>query len=255
MTTTAKKTATPDKAKRLIDFPDYAAALNKLNELRGQLNEAERDKDACLAGINNTATQGSRNRLEEQAEQLLESGNIPPRQDRIQSARQAFDDATHKVAILQSAVNLQARRVESLRTRHSKTICQQEEKIYRDTVRRAINASVEQSRAWKEIQDLRDSLAADGVMISYLPQAPPFLHKMGRWDDPNANVHLMLNDAINGYFVTDEFNDRPKVSPERLPPGRHRSAGPDGIRVFDVAVDGTKKLIEHLQPPERGEWS
>jgi hypothetical protein len=251
--------------KKLMDFQDYKAASNRLNELKAELGDNERERQRLQEAVSSPGNHAGSS-IEDAAAALI-AGDAPPGQDASRGQMQAqLEAVTQKVAVLRAAVNLQTARLDKLRSKFSGEIAKEAEPEQRKLIKVAIKAAADLSKAYSELCQFRESLEADGFILGYLPTVPSHINQMGRWDVPTSRVHQLLDEATRDGFVNGEYKNRPmpKHFYDDIPEGRFVesiSAGPDGIAVVNVRRGGKVDVVKQLSKPEparepaRTEWN
>ncbi|WP_158675448.1 hypothetical protein [Thiohalobacter thiocyanaticus] len=124
------------------------------------------------------------------------------------------------------------------------------EKPYRAAVKKAIDAAVAQSKAFADARQLVDDFIDAGFFF-HQPQLA-LLGRFGRWDDPDAHIHTLLQDAEREGLIAAKDYPRPKQHGpyDNLPKGHNvttLAAGPSGIRKVEIARGGkiVKEEIIH----------
>lgn len=226
---------------KLADFPDYMEAQAKLNSLRLQLTEAERQHNDYTVQLNQQ-TNAPRDPIRETAEALLAGEEVATDGKGL---RERAREMQVQVQVLRTAENLQERKVAELQSKHSRAICANADKHYRKLVQEAIAAAVALSKAHDALAGFMDDLGADGAFVS-LTSYPNGLRRLGRWSVPESVIHLVLEQAEADGFLTDEYRNRPKAStdPDLQRAGVVRlAAGPEGVRTVET-TDGEPKTVK-----------
>lgn len=235
--------------KNISDYPDYQASLDKLAELQHQLSDVTRQIDDLTVRIGHN--QKPVDSITAKAEALLDGEDGPVSVTRL---RRELDEAIERRKVLEASVRLQQNRVEQIKTRCSAEANADLEKPYRAAVRKALDAAVKQSQSFAEVRDMIEGIQAAGFYFHQ--QQLAMLGRFGRWDDPDAHIHTLLQDAEREGFITaKDYPDRPKRpgAYDAMPRGATvtaLSAGPDGIAKVQVGRGGKVVSREYSFRPE-----
>ena len=128
--------------KRLSDYPDYAAEVEKLEQLKSAHNAAQATVSRLVSELNQAANRGrSVDKITAAAEMLLDGGHVESASS-VEGMREELKTAKHLVAVHDAAVRLQQRRVETLRAQYSIEICTAAEGDYAKRVKKAVAAAL-----------------------------------------------------------------------------------------------------------------
>lgn len=233
--------------KSLHDFPDYQVAQAKLDRFKAELQEANAHRDELAQKIN---TQASRTEeLGEHIRRLLDDEGLNQVQainldDRQTQLRKTNDE----IRTLQAAIAIQSGRCSSLRAEASREICREALPGYTKAMKSVVDAAVAFAKAADSLMAFRENLTNQDVLIGHLPEIPDNCLALGRWSNPDALIHLLIDSAIKSGLIA-EPKDRPRHDPfAGIPVGgvERLAAGPDGIARVTLHADGSFKVIEWL---------
>lgn len=192
----------------LTRFPEYRDATQKLTEVQLELAAVEQRRDALLLDLSRHVPAS----LTQQAETLLTGGTL------IEQETKPLHDELSKLQarkrVLEEAIRLQRRHVETLTFRYAERICQNLRPDYLKIVQRVAATVAELGEALDEEREFREVLADQGVPYASYLRPMPFFGVGGLRDpsNPHTNAVLCLSE-VRGYY--------PEAFPEgvTLPPG------------------------------------
>lgn len=230
--------------KQLTDFPGYAAAVEKLNEVKAKHAAAIAERDALLSTI-----EGARDKTEslaDQAQRLL-SGADTAGVD-LGSLRERYSKACRQVGLWGEVVRLAQQKADIERGKASEVICA----AARPKFSALVLAELKAAHALLAAQDARrtfwQTLNDAGVLMGHLPATAPLVK--GDLRDPSSMFYQRVADAVELGYIAPETFATPEAKPERMGVGRHVSAGPQGVREVTVTGDGTVRPGAWLYQPQ-----
>lgn len=235
--------------KSISDYPEYQAALDKLAGLQHQLAAVNQTITDLTAQIGHNQKPGDS--ITAKAEALLDGEDGPVSVTRL---RRELDESIERRKVLEASIRLQQNRVEQIKTTSSEAANTDLEKPYRAAVRKALDAAVKQSQSFAEVRDMIEGIQEAGFYFHQ--QQLAMLGRYGRWDDPDAHIHALLQDAEReGFIKPSDYPDRPKRAGEydNMPKGATvtaLAAGPNGLREVKIAQGGKVVNEKVIHQPE-----
>jgi hypothetical protein len=151
---------------RLERDPRYVPAKALLNELKGQLTTAEKERNDLQTGISSLADRASR-ALAAEAQTLLSGCQAPePAVNQRQHLTDSLGKVDHQIAVLRQAITMQQQTVEGLTAKVSQAICADMLPMHCDNVRKVAQAYLVLEECCRAEQELRDELNQNGVLTS-----------------------------------------------------------------------------------------
>lgn len=236
--------------KTLNDFAGFVAAQSRLNQFKAELHEVDAHRDELAQKINYQASRPDE--LGEHVRRLLDSeGFTAVAEINLDDLRTQLRKAYERIRVLQAAIVIQSGRCASLLAEASREICQEALPGYAKAIKSVVDAAITFAKSADSLMAFRENLAEQDVIVGYLPEIPNYCLALGRWSNPDARIHLMIDSAIKSGLIA-EPKDRPRHDPfAGIPVGgvERLAAGPDGIARGTLHADGSFKAIKWLYKP------
>jgi hypothetical protein len=196
---------------KLLDNKEYAAAANKLADLRLQLTEAEGKRDSILNDIHKGRPQ--RNPIQEAAEKMLEGGSSP--EISVEAKLwESYQELITRISVIRTAIQLQEQIVMDKRSAASFEVVEQFQPVHHENVRNVVAKLMELDEALTAEADLREGLSAAGFVTGQL--TPMCILELGSLSDVHSPAYRYLIEARREGFV--DQSELPENFPKMAPP-------------------------------------
>jgi hypothetical protein len=183
---------------KLSDNKEYAAASNKLADLRLQLVEAEGKRDAILIDMHFGKVQPQRSPIEEAAEKMLDDGSSPETTDEAK-LRENYQDLITRISIIKAAVRLQEQILIDKRSSVSFEVVERFRPVHHENVRKVVAKLKELDEALTAEADLREGLSLAGFSAGSL--IPMNILELGSLRDRDSRAYRYLAEAHREGFI------------------------------------------------------
>ncbi|SEO37380.1 hypothetical protein SAMN05216404_11928 [Nitrosospira multiformis] len=183
---------------KISDNKEYAAASNKLSDLRLQLIEAEEKRDAILIDMHFGKGQPQRSPIQEAAEKMLEEGSSPETTDEAKLL-ESYQDLITRISVIKAAIRLQEQVVMDKRSAASLEVVERFRPVHHENVRKIVAKLKELDEALTAEADLREGLSLAGFAAGGL--TPMCILELGSLKDPNSCVYRYLMEAFREGFI------------------------------------------------------
>ena len=183
--------------KKLTDFVEWNQAVARLNDLKAEQTQLERDMQEATAAQNRLAT-AQTSLLEREALALI-SGTLLEA-DGVANMRAKIGNVHRRMLIVSKAIEIQVKAVAALRYKLSQEIAKEARPAYRKLQISIARAAIALAKLTDQETAFRDELNADGVVVDFL--APNVLHGLGTLDDPCSRISYFLADGIAAEHFT-----------------------------------------------------
>lgn len=183
---------------RIDDTPEVAPELAKLNALKLQATDLERQRDALNRKMS-AARSAAVDPLDTAAEALLKHGKIAAAD--IDALRRKAGQLTDEIRITKRAIELQEQRYKAAVAAASQRICREKAGDYRALVRDMAQRLIALVAAAQAECEFRERMLDGQVMISGLGGAMP-LPRLGRFNDRYSMAFMWLVDGLERGFFT-----------------------------------------------------
>ncbi|PTR14469.1 hypothetical protein C8R31_106142 [Nitrosospira sp. Nsp2] len=181
---------------KLSDNKEYAAATNKLADLRLQLAEAEGKRDAILSEIHKGRPQ--RNPIQEAAEKMLEGGSSPEITNE-EKLRESYQELITRISVIKAAIRLQEQKVMDKLSAVSVEVMERFQPAHRENARKVVSKLKELDEALTAEAELREGLYYAGFATGRLTYMG--IRELGDLRDPNSRVYRYLMEAFQEGFI------------------------------------------------------
>lgn len=183
---------------KLSDNKEYAAASNKLADLRLQLIGAEEKRDAILIDMHFGKAQPQRSPIEEAAEKMLGDGS---RLETIDEAKlqENYQDLITRISVIKAAIRLQEQAVMDKRSAASFEVVERFRPVHHENVRKVVAKLKELDEALTAETDLREGLSLAGFAAGGL--TPMNILELGSLRDRNSRAYRYLAEACREGFI------------------------------------------------------
>lgn len=235
--------------KRLDDFEDYRTAVEKREEIKGQLYGKRAEANAIRTDLAAPRPTG-RDLIDLEAQALLtgQATASPPESERLV-------ELDRECRVLERALQIQESEVSRLQTLHSDEVCASVQKQYTDALRKAIDHATAFSQAFATVRQTLEDLQEGGVYVHSLPRLNTLFGSFGDWRDAQAGIYRLLAEAEAEGIIkpgdhkgraapAGEYDAIPAQGVERL------ASGPDGLRRVRVHRGGKVETLEWLHRPD-----
>lgn len=187
-----KKSAT-----NLIDYPVWQEANEKLQQLRQEHDDLERDYNARLLHLNSQGAK--RDRLTAEAEAFL-NGQVFQKTTTI---TETLNELADRKRLVRRAIELQEERVRSIESELSREICKAQKPGYAAIVREMAMAVARLQAVARKERLFRENLRSGGVRFT--AHITPVTMKGFGEDDQYGRVNQYFKQAIDaGYLNASE---------------------------------------------------
>ena len=131
--------------KKLNDFPDYAAEAARLAQLKTDMSAAEAERELLYLALNERRS-ARPDPIQAQAEALLAG---EPEENKLLAEQ--HEAVAQKASVLRAAVNLQAARVEKLRSQYSEIISKEAAPEHLKLIKATIAAAADLAKAYSAL--------------------------------------------------------------------------------------------------------
>lgn len=198
---------------KLSDNKEYAAASNKLADLRLQLTDAEGKRDAILIDMHFGKGRPQRNPIQEAAEKMLESGSSPEITDEAKLL-ESYQDLITRISVISAAIRLQEQIVMDKRSALSFEVVERFKPVHHENVRKVVTKLKELDEALTAEEDLREGLNLAGFVTGQL--RPMCILELGSLRDIYSCTSRYLIEACKEGFI--DQSDLPENFPKMAPP-------------------------------------
>lgn len=183
---------------KLSDNKEYAAASNKLADLRLQLIGAEEKRDAILIDMHFGKGHPQRDPIEEAAEKMLGDGS---RLETIDEAKlqENYQDLITRISVIKAAIRLQEQAVMDKRSAASFEVVERFRPVHHENVRKVVAKLKELDEALTAETDLREGLSLAGFAAGGL--TPMNILELGSLRDRNSRAYRYLAEACREGFI------------------------------------------------------
>ena len=197
---------------KLSDNKEYAAACNKLADLRLQLIEAEGKRDAILIDMHFGKGGPQRNPIQEAAEKMLEDGSSPEITDEAKLL-ESYQELITRISVITEAIRLQQQIVMDKRSTISLEVVERFRPVHHENVRKVVAKLRELDEALTAEEDLRDGLNLAGFATGQL--RPMCILELGTLKDIYSCTSRYLIEAYKEGFI--DQSDFPENFPKMAP--------------------------------------
>lgn len=183
---------------KLSDNKEYAAASNKLADLRLQLIEAEGKRDEILMDIHLGKGHPQRNPIQEAAEKMLDNGPSPEITDEAKLL-ESYQDLITRISVIKAAIRLQEQVVMDKRSATSFEVVERFRPVHHENVRKVVAKLKELDEALSAEADLREGLSLAGFVVGGLIPMP--ILELGSLRDINSLAYRYLTQACREGFI------------------------------------------------------
>jgi hypothetical protein len=183
---------------KLSDNKEYAAASNKLADLRLQLVEAEGKRDAILIDMHFGKVQPQRSPIEEAAEKMLDDGSSPETTDEAK-LRENYQDLITRISIIKAAVRLQEQILIDKRSSVSFEVVERFRPVHHENVRKVVAKLKELDEVLIAEADLREGLSFAGFSAGSLILMN--ILELGSLRDRDSRAYRYLAEAHREGFI------------------------------------------------------
>ena len=197
----------------LTDSKEYILADAKLTELRLQLVEAERKKDAILSDLN--APKTVRDPIKEAAERMLagEANALTP--DMTKQLWESVQELLIRIRVIQTALKMQEKTVNEFRSALRFDVSKLVAPMHRENVRNIVAKLKELDAALMEEHALRDELFQRDLLSSLV--RPMGIGSLGMLNGSHSGASARyLMEAFREGFI--DFSELPKNLQDMVPP-------------------------------------
>lgn len=195
---------------KLSDNKEYAAAANKLADLRFQLTEAEGKRDALLLAIHKGRPQLSP--IHEAAERMLEN-ELTHEITNEAKLQESYQDLITRVSVIKAAIRLQEQILMDKRSAISLEVVERFQPVHQENVRKVVAKLKELDEALTTEEDLRQGLSLAGFITGQL--RPMCILELGSLRDIYSCAARYLIEAYKEGFI--EQSDLPENFPLQAP--------------------------------------
>jgi len=183
---------------KLSDDKEYAAASNKLADLRLQLADAEGKKDAILIDMNFGKGRPPRDPIHEAAKKMLDGGSSPETTDEAKLL-ESYQELITRISVIKTAIRLQEQIVMDKRTSVSFEVVERFRPVHHENVRKIVAKLKELDEALTAEEDLRDGLNMAGFVTGQL--RPMNILELGSLRDIHSCTSRYLIEAYKEGFI------------------------------------------------------
>jgi hypothetical protein len=183
---------------KLSDNKEYAAASNKLADLRLQLIGAEEKRDAILIDMHFGKARPQRNPIEEAAEKMLEDGSSPEFTDEAKLL-ESYQELITRISVIKAAIRLQEQAVMDKRSAASFEVVERFQPAHHENVRKVVAKLKELDEALTAEADLREGLSLAGWAVGRL--IPMCILELGSLRDASSCSYRYLHEAYREGFI------------------------------------------------------
>jgi hypothetical protein len=183
---------------KLSDNKEYAAASNKLADLRLQLIEAEEKRDAILIDMHFGKGHPQRDPIEEAAEKMLDDGSRPEITDEAK-LMESYQDLTTRISVIKAAIRLQEQALMDKRSAASFEVVERFRPVHHENVRKVVAKLKELDEALTAETDLREGLSLAGFAVGSL--IPMNILELGSLKDRSSRAYRYLAEACREGFI------------------------------------------------------
>jgi hypothetical protein len=181
---------------KLSDNKEYAAASNKLAELRLQLAEAEGKKDVIWNEIHKGLPQ--RDPIQEAAEKMLDDGSSPEITNE-EKLRESYQELLTRISVIKAAIRLQEQKVMDKLSAASVEVMERFQPAHRENARKVVSKLKELDEALTAEAELREGLYYAGFATGRLTYMG--IRELGDLRDSNSRVYRYLMEAYHEGFI------------------------------------------------------
>jgi hypothetical protein len=183
---------------KLSDNKEYAAASNKLADLRLQLIEAEGKRDAILIDMHFGKGQPQRSPIEEAAERMLEDGSSTAIADEAKLL-ESYQELITRISVIKAAIRLQEQTIMDKRSSISFEVVERLRPVHHENVRKVVAKLKELDEALTAEAELREGLSLAGFAVGSL--IPMNILELGSLRDRNSRAYRYLAEACREGFI------------------------------------------------------
>jgi hypothetical protein len=200
---------------KLSDNKEYAAASNKLADLRLQLTEAEEKKAVIWNDIHNGLPQ--RDPIQEAAEKMLDDGSSTEITNE-EKLRESYQELITRISVIKAAIRLQEQIVMDKLSAASYEVVERFRPVHHENVRKVVAKLKELDEALTAEADIREGLYFAGFATGRLTYMG--ILELGYLRDPNSRAYRYLMEAfLEGFIDQSELPDNfPKMTREQVNP-------------------------------------
>ena len=196
---------------KLSDNKEYAAASNKLADLRLQLTDVEGKRDAILIDMHFGKGRPPRNPIQEAAEKMLEGGSSPEITDEAKLL-ESYQELITRISVIRAAIQLQEQIVMDKRTSASLEVVERFRPVHHENVSKVVAKLKELDEALTAEEDLREGLSRAGFVTGQL--RPMCILELGSLRDMGSCTSRYLIEAYKEGFI--DQGDLPENFPEMI---------------------------------------